>query len=147
MGVARGASTRCFGAGVPSAGTLCQLLALGLLVETRLELAAQTQSGGTARRVLANNDSASLVTAAQAETIVADHVEAAVAEMRGELDAASRLRGQLCLVRNDGIYVTRLRAGKFHHFGQGRAEAGDRPGGHAGANRAAQTAGERRVGR
>ena len=26
---------------VPSAGTLCQLLALGLLVETRLELAAQ----------------------------------------------------------------------------------------------------------
>ena len=59
MGVPRGASTRCFGAGMPSAGTLCQLLALGLLVETRLELTAQRQSGGTARRVLANNDDTS----------------------------------------------------------------------------------------
>ena len=28
---------------MPSAATLCQLLALGLLVETRLELAAQKQ--------------------------------------------------------------------------------------------------------
>ena len=52
---------------MPSAGTLCQLLALGLLVETRLELAAQKLSGGTAHRVL--HDDASLVTAAQTEAM------------------------------------------------------------------------------
>jgi hypothetical protein len=68
---------------VPSAGTLCQLLALGLLVETRLELAAQQQSDNTARRAL---DGVSFVTEAQAEAIVADHVEAALTKMRGELD-------------------------------------------------------------
>ncbi len=35
-------ATRCAAVAMPSAGALCQLLALGLLVETRLELAAQT---------------------------------------------------------------------------------------------------------
>eukprot|EP01046_Picozoa_sp_COSAG06_P105505 COSAG06_NODE_51744_length_310_cov_0.734597_1_plen_59_part_10 len=51
---------------MPSAGTLCQLLALGLLVETRLELAAQRQGGGTTRRALENDD-APLVTAAKTQ--------------------------------------------------------------------------------
>ena len=67
---------------MPSAGTLCQLLALGLLVETRLELA--TQNDDTARRSL--DDGASCATVAHTEALVADRVEAAVAEMRGELD-------------------------------------------------------------
>ena len=45
---------RSSGATMPSAGTLCQLLALGLLVETRLELAAQTRDSPT-RRVLGDD--------------------------------------------------------------------------------------------
>ena len=57
------------GAAMPSAGTLCQLLALGLLVETRLELAAQKQNDSTVRRFLF--DGASYATVAQTETIVA----------------------------------------------------------------------------
>jgi phosphotransferase system HPr-like phosphotransfer protein len=53
---------------MPSATTLCQLLALGLLVETRLRFAAQTQNDGTARRAL-ENDGASFVTVEQTEAI------------------------------------------------------------------------------
>jgi hypothetical protein len=81
MGVPRGASIRCFGgAAMPSVGTLCQLLALGLLVETRLQLAAQKQpqhNDSSARRDLGDT-----VTEAVVEAIVGDRVEAAVAKMR-----------------------------------------------------------------
>ena len=41
------------------------------------------------------DDAPVVVTETRVEAIVADHVEAALAEMRGELDAASRLRGEL----------------------------------------------------
>ena len=86
MGEMGGRRVLCrVGTAMPSAGTLCQLLALGLIVETRLELAAQKHDGDTAHRVL-HDDDPSFVTAAQTEAIVADHVEAAVAQMRGELD-------------------------------------------------------------
>jgi hypothetical protein len=61
-------------AAMPSAGTLRQLLALGLLVETRLELVAQRQGGGTARRAL--EDRRSVVMMEQAVVIVGDHVDA-----------------------------------------------------------------------
>ena len=89
----------CLGRGfMPSAGALCQLLALGLLVETRLELAAQEnyeqpQHDDTARRVL-GSDGASFVTVAQVEAIVGEHVESSAAEMRGELGAVSRKAAQ-----------------------------------------------------
>ena len=79
---------------MPSAGTLCQLLTLGLLVETRLRVATvqgQPEQHDTARRAL---DGASFVTVAQAQAIMADHVADAGAGMRGKLDASNRMAEQ-----------------------------------------------------
>ena len=61
---------------MPSASTLCQLLALGLLIETRLAVLKQQQPehDHTARRALEGDDGASFVTAAQAEAIVGEHI-------------------------------------------------------------------------
>ena len=81
----------------------------GLLVETRLELAAQKQGDHTARRGL-ENDEDSPVTVTQTEAIVADRVEAVVTEMRGELDAANRkgARELLNATEHFGAQVQRL---------------------------------------
>ena len=74
--------SRCFA--MPSAGALCQLLALGLFVETRLAVHRQQPQHDTARRSL---DDASFVTVAEAEAIVAEHVDTAAEAAVDRVDA------------------------------------------------------------
>ena len=86
--VAASASSWRFGLGggaMPSVGTLCQLLALGLLAETRLELAAQHT-----RRNLGDDT-----------PVTEAFVDAALAAMRG---ARAELKAFADAFNADGTY-------------------------------------------
>ena len=85
---------------IPSASTLCQLLALGLLVETRLELAAQERpQHDTARRSL---DGASFPTVAPVEAMLVEHAEAVEAAVDRAEAAVTEMRGELAAVNHKG---------------------------------------------
>ena len=111
---------------MPSVSALCQLLALGLLVETRLELVAQKQpQHDTARRSLENGDGASFVTVAQAEALLGDLVEAAVEAAVDRVEAVeaavdsvdatvTKMCGELDAVTHKGA---RDLANATEHFG------------------------------
>ena len=82
-----------------AAAALCQLLLIGLVLETRLTLdaAARDQPAAARRALLRGDGGAAPLRKDQdsamekaVETIVADRVDAALAVMRGELDAARR---------------------------------------------------------